>query len=454
MALPRDSYLQAYFHDVFSSLRRAGRAACGVSRGGSTALDKQGCLCAGDRCRPVGYMWCRLPGLATHTPVSAASTPLPLPHRRVGPPVMFVVEGLNASEASPDVNRTCSVAGCAQDSLLNQVRAGSAGAGGGARTTGGGSREATAGAAGWVAYIASACRQALVACLLHPPPVNPPPLPQIAAASRAPWSSHLATPAASWLDDFLTWLSPETGGAEGPAQRCRLSVGCGQRLGTPACVQVAPARRPPTLHPRLLPLPPPPGCCRQFANGTRCPPPDQPPCAGAPDACAECTACVAPGELPGGRPTLEHFQASKALGACEGGMRGPGGSCRGLDCCKGGNAAPAAAPWMHPGHDRPGAHAPASPPAPRPPAGQAALVPGGAALGGLRQGWGGCLQRRPAGWGGRATKLAVFVLALLCWRTDRLLARPRSAPPLHGPPCFISPFTSLFTMPRSPRPAA
>ena len=32
---------------------------------------------------------------------------------------------------------------------------------------------------------------------------------QVAQAARAPWSSWLATPAASWLDDFLTWASPE-----------------------------------------------------------------------------------------------------------------------------------------------------------------------------------------------------------------------------------------------------
>ncbi|KAL4457923.1 hypothetical protein ABPG75_012788 [Micractinium tetrahymenae] len=144
VALPRDSYLQQYYDDVFASLR-------------------------------------------------------------VGPPVMFVVEGLNVSEASPDVNRTCSVAGCDPGSLLNQI----------------------------------------------------------SAASRAPWSSWLATPAASWLDDFLTWVSPEI-----------------------------------------------PQCCRAFANGTRCPPPDQPPCAGPapPEECGECTTCFAPGELPAGRPTLAQFQ--------------------------------------------------------------------------------------------------------------------------------------------------
>ena len=41
--------------------------------------------------------------------------------RRVGPPVMFVVQGLNVSEGAPDVGRVCSVAGCDPDSLLNQA---------------------------------------------------------------------------------------------------------------------------------------------------------------------------------------------------------------------------------------------------------------------------------------------------------------------------------------------
>jgi hypothetical protein len=54
----------------------------------------------------------------------------------------------------------------------------------------------------------------------------------------------------------------------------------------------------------------PPQCCREFANGTRCPAPDQPPCSQEPDACAECTPCFAPGDLPGGRPDLQQFQVS------------------------------------------------------------------------------------------------------------------------------------------------
>ncbi|KAI3436838.1 hypothetical protein D9Q98_006248 [Chlorella vulgaris] len=142
VALPQDSYLQAYYADVFDSLR-------------------------------------------------------------VGPPVMFVVGGLNVSAASPHVSRVCSVAGCDPDSLLNQV----------------------------------------------------------AAAARTPWSSWLATPAASWLDDFITWASPEI-----------------------------------------------PQCCRSFPNATRCPPPDQPPCDGDPAACAACATCFAPGQLPGARPDLTQFQ--------------------------------------------------------------------------------------------------------------------------------------------------
>lgn len=60
VALPRDSYLQRYYADVMASLR-------------------------------------------------------------VGPPAMLVVQRLNVSEAAPDVDAVCSVAGCDQDSLLNQV---------------------------------------------------------------------------------------------------------------------------------------------------------------------------------------------------------------------------------------------------------------------------------------------------------------------------------------------
>lgn len=51
---------------------------------------------------------------------------------------------------------------------------------------------------------------------------------QISRASTTPESSYIAKPAASWLDDFLVWLSPEAF-----------------------------------------------GCCRKFVNGSYCPPDDQ-----------------------------------------------------------------------------------------------------------------------------------------------------------------------------------
>lgn len=51
---------------------------------------------------------------------------------------------------------------------------------------------------------------------------------QISKASLVPKSSYIAKPAASWLDDFLVWVSPEAF-----------------------------------------------GCCRKFTNGTFCPPDDQ-----------------------------------------------------------------------------------------------------------------------------------------------------------------------------------
>lgn len=51
---------------------------------------------------------------------------------------------------------------------------------------------------------------------------------QISRASLVPESSYIAKPAASWLDDFLVWMSPEAF-----------------------------------------------GCCRKFVNGSYCPPDDQ-----------------------------------------------------------------------------------------------------------------------------------------------------------------------------------
>lgn len=213
------------------------------------------------------------PGGMTRGPAFAPSQPLlPGPPRRVGPPVMFVVEVLNVSEASPDVNRTCSVAGCDPGSLLNQARGGA-----GARP---GSRPAVKERAPPQRH--SDSQQAGAEGPLPPPlPTTcrapPAAAAQVSAASRAPWASWLATPAASWLDDFLAWASPDI-----------------------------------------------PQCCRAFTNGTRCPPPDQPPCAGPapPEACGECAACFAPGELPGGRPSLQQFQVwagpGGGLGACVG----------------------------------------------------------------------------------------------------------------------------------------
>ncbi len=62
VALPRDSYLQPYYADVFGALR-------------------------------------------------------------VGPPLLLVVRGLNMSARAPDVDAVCSTAGCRDDSLLNRVRA-------------------------------------------------------------------------------------------------------------------------------------------------------------------------------------------------------------------------------------------------------------------------------------------------------------------------------------------
>ncbi|KAF8410301.1 hypothetical protein HHK36_002827 [Tetracentron sinense] len=90
---------------------------------------------------------------------------------------------------------------------------------------------------------------------------------QISRASLVPESSYIAKPAASWLDDFLVWMSPEAF-----------------------------------------------GCCRKFTNGSYCPPDDQPPCC-SPDesscglggVCKDCTTCFRHSDLNNDRPSTSQF---------------------------------------------------------------------------------------------------------------------------------------------------
>lgn len=126
----------------------------------------------------------------------------------------------------------------------------------------------------------------------------------------------------------MTWASPEIpqvglqgrGGQCTAVHACGLTVvhGCKEVGGVAvmdsklACADALAARWAAAEHaasvftPLSLPQ-----CCRQFANGTRCPPPDQPPCSADLDACQECTTCFAPGQLPSGRPGLHEFQVGR-----------------------------------------------------------------------------------------------------------------------------------------------
>eukprot|EP00884_Botryococcus_braunii_P021148 jgi/Botrbrau1/7717/Bobra.0159s0149.1 len=115
---------------------------------------------------------------------------------RVGPPLMLVVNNLNMSRETPDVNNVCSIAGCNDNSLLNRV----------------------------------------------------------ASAARVPQSTYIATPAASWLDEFLIWISPDV-----------------------------------------------PHCCRVFPgeDDKRCPAPDQDPCTKPSQPCDNCTTCFRSSGGPG-----------------------------------------------------------------------------------------------------------------------------------------------------------
>uniref|UniRef100_A0A1J3K9G7 Niemann-Pick C1 protein n=1 Tax=Noccaea caerulescens TaxID=107243 RepID=A0A1J3K9G7_NOCCA len=129
---------------------------------------------------------------------------------RVGPPLYFVVKDYNYSLGSRHTNQLCSISQCNSDSLLNEI----------------------------------------------------------SRASQAPETSYIAKPAASWLDDFLVWLSPEAF-----------------------------------------------GCCRKFTNGTYCPPDDQPPCCSAEDdicgldgICKDCTTCFRHSDLIQDRPSTAQFR--------------------------------------------------------------------------------------------------------------------------------------------------
>ena len=92
---------------------------------------------------------------------------------------------------------------------------------------------------------------------------------QVSAAARNPGRTYIANPPASWLDDFLSWISPGL-----------------------------------------------PHCCREGPQGQQCPPPDQFPCNTSATACADCATCFTSGggpgprTLPHNRPTLDQVSCT------------------------------------------------------------------------------------------------------------------------------------------------
>ncbi|KAK2392749.1 NPC intracellular cholesterol transporter [Trifolium repens] len=129
---------------------------------------------------------------------------------RIGPPLYFVVKNYNYSSESTHTNQLCSISQCNSDSLLNEI----------------------------------------------------------SKAALVPDTSYIAKPAASWLDDFLVWVSPEAF-----------------------------------------------GCCRKFTNGSYCPPDDQPPCCAPEDGscvsvgvCNDCTTCFRHSDLHKDRPSTTQFR--------------------------------------------------------------------------------------------------------------------------------------------------
>jgi hypothetical protein len=101
-------------------------------------------------------------------------------YARVGPPLFFVVEDMNLSQAAPDIRGVCGSAGCSDHSLVNMI----------------------------------------------------------AQAAQNPAATYIATPAASWIDDFFAWVQPELpnccrshpNGTDGLSKswtsRCKHAVSC------------------------------------------------------------------------------------------------------------------------------------------------------------------------------------------------------------------------------------
>ncbi|KAK9944387.1 hypothetical protein M0R45_009958 [Rubus argutus] len=163
---------------------------------------------------------------------------------RVGPPLYFVVKDYNYSSESRHTNQLCSISHCESNSLLNEG------------TT----------MLEWVLDVeydflqfnASNTHLSSFCTRLHI---------FISRASLTPESSYIAKPAASWLDDFLVWISPEAF-----------------------------------------------GCCRKYLNASYCPPDDQPPCCSPDDApcglggvCKDCTTCFRHSDLVNDRPSTAQF---------------------------------------------------------------------------------------------------------------------------------------------------
>lgn len=135
---------------------------------------------------------------------------------RVGPPLYLVVERTNVSARSDDVNKLCSVAGCRTDSLSVRVGRGGMAAAGGRRAQQQGRQHLLC------LHAAARTNAGLCAPHLHngnayahmhtPPPPRAVSIShkcaQVSNAALSPGSTYIASPAASWLDDFLSWINP------------------------------------------------------------------------------------------------------------------------------------------------------------------------------------------------------------------------------------------------------
>lgn len=127
VALPNDSYLQQYYRYVMRIMFQEQTAVVKLPADCCFSWQEPSCAIGARCCLAPNGMWpCCVANTYMLTPLHFGwcfhTVPRDLyAYLRVGPPLYMVVGPISVKEASPDVNKLCSIAGCQPDSLAVRV---------------------------------------------------------------------------------------------------------------------------------------------------------------------------------------------------------------------------------------------------------------------------------------------------------------------------------------------